>query len=222
MTMNQSTGSFQIGFVVPGSYTVRASQGEGSSRRRGETSIQVDSDLDGIVVPQSRAVTLKGNVSLPAGAGAPDPVSPNCDIRLLSAGAWFSAEDSFDASTDPTGNFEIQRILPGRYQLRMDCARGYVASAHLGDTDVLATGEVTITAGSEPPKLTAVLGFRRSHIGRHAIRRRGAGARLGASPACLRQRPSGQAGSPENEAHLLRCGARRLPSLCVDGFSCSV
>jgi len=62
----------------------------------------------------------------------------------------------FEFATGEDGDFEEDGVLPGRYRLRMDCASGYIAAAHAGDTDLLARNELLIGAGVAP-SIEAVL-----------------------------------------------------------------
>jgi hypothetical protein len=98
---------------------------------------------------------LKGTVRL-AETSAPVQQTPNCSIGL-SATATAMYEEALETSTGEDGEFEIDGVLPGRYRVRMDCANGYVASAHSGGTDLLARNEIQISAGSPPPPLEAVV-----------------------------------------------------------------
>ena len=68
-----------------------------------------------------------------------------------------SEEAAIESSTGDRGELEIAGLLPGRYRLRMDCANGYIAAAHAGETDLLAQDELLISSGMAPPPLEAVL-----------------------------------------------------------------
>jgi hypothetical protein len=141
--LDTATGAFQIDGVVPGSYIVRATEGEGRQRRRGELAVQVSAAVNGLVVPLAAAAVLRGVVRMAS--------SPNCAVKVSPAEAWIAGEAALETETDAKGEFQIESVLPGRYRLRMDCAAGYISAARMGDADLLASGEFTISPGANPP-----------------------------------------------------------------------
>jgi len=155
--LDAATGAFQIDYVAPGSYILRATQGEGQERRRGELALQVSAAVDSVVVPLAGSVVLRGIVRMAADSGPAAPSSPKCAIRLSPVEAWISGEPAFEANTGPTGEFQIAGVPAGRYRLRMDCASGYISAARIGETDLLANGEFRIPPGMAPPPIEAVL-----------------------------------------------------------------
>jgi len=151
-----ASGSFQIGYVPHGSYILRATQGEGDQRLRGEQLLQVGAaDVFDVLLPLAGAVPVKGVVRLAAGAETA-PGAPNCSVQLSPA-VTAMYEEALDSATGEDGEFEIDGVLPGRYRLSMQCATGYLASVRAGGTDLLAHDEVVIT-GTAPPVIEAVLG----------------------------------------------------------------
>ena len=158
VAFDTATGAFQFDDVAPGSYILRATQGEGRQRSRGELPLQIHADLKGAAVPLADSVTLKGIVRMAVATGPASPSSPNCAVKLSPAGVWISSEAALEASTGPTGEFEIEDVLPGRYRLGMNCANGYVSAVHIGDTDLLETGELLVPPGVAPAPIEAVLG----------------------------------------------------------------
>ena len=157
VVLDTATGLFQLGDVAPGSYILRASQGEGLQRSRGELALPVGADTKGVVVPLAGSVVLKGIVRMAAASESAAPSAPNCAVKISPAAAWISGDGALEASTERTGEFEIEGVLPGRYRLRMDCASGYVSAVHMGDTDLLESGEFPILPGAAPPPIEAVL-----------------------------------------------------------------
>lgn len=157
IAFDAATGAFQINNVAPGSYVLRATEGEGGQRRRGEQAVQVGSaDVYGVVVTLAAAVVLKGTVQT-AGASGAVPQPPGCQVDLSPATVSMSGEAKLESSTGDDGEFEFAGVLPGRYRVRMDCANGYIAAAHAGETDLLAHEELLIPPGVAPPPLQAVL-----------------------------------------------------------------
>jgi hypothetical protein len=157
VALDAATGKFQIDDVAPGSYILRATQGEGQQRRRGEVAFEVNADVQGVVAPLAGSVVLRGIVRMAAASAPAAPSSPNCAIKLSSAEAWISEEAPLEASTGPTGEFAIEGVLPGRYRVAMDCASGYISAARIGDADLLANPELPIPPGTAPPPIEAVL-----------------------------------------------------------------
>lgn len=155
--LDAGTGAFQVSHVVPGSYLIRATQGEGDQRMRGEQSLQVsNADVSGVVLPLAASVTLKGIVPMAAKSDA-TASSPNCSVKLSPAGALISADGALEGTTSEDGAFEVAGVLPGRYRLRMDCASGYISAARFGQIDLLAHDELVIEPGVSPPAIEAVL-----------------------------------------------------------------
>jgi hypothetical protein len=148
---NAATGAFRINNVAPGSYVLRATEGEGSQRRRGEQAVEVGAaDVYGVVVTLAAAVVVKGTV-LTAGAAGAVAAPPGCAVDLSPAAISLSGEAKLESSTGDDGEFEFSGVLPGRYRVRMDCANGYIAAAHAGETDLLAHDELLIPPGAAPP-----------------------------------------------------------------------
>ncbi|MGA2593489.1 MAG: hypothetical protein ABSH32_26530, partial [Bryobacteraceae bacterium] len=157
VTLDTATGAFQVDSVAPGSYTLRATQGEGRERKRGELALPASADVKAVVVPMAGSVVVRGIVRVAASSEPASPSSPNCAIKLSPAEDWISAEDPLEASTEPSGEFAIEDVLPGRYRVGMDCANGYIAAARMGETDLLASGELRIAPGAAPPPIEAML-----------------------------------------------------------------
>lgn len=157
IALNAATGAFQISNVAPGSYLLRATQGEGDQRLRAEQAVEVAStDLFDVVLPLAHAVVVKGIVRT-AGVSGAVPSPPGCSVDLIPTAVSVSDEPALESMTGDEGEFEFAGVLPGRYSLRTDCANGYIASVHAGDTDLLARDELLISPGVTPPPLEAVL-----------------------------------------------------------------
>ena len=158
IAFNTATGAFEISHVAPGSYILRATQGEGAQRRRAEQAVHIGaSDMSGVILSMAAAVSLKGTVRV-AQVNEQVPLAPNCSVSVSPAGASMSDEPPLESTTGEDGAFEIAGVLPGHYRIRMDCANGYIAAAHAGDTDLLARDELVIVPGTVLPPLDAALG----------------------------------------------------------------
>jgi hypothetical protein len=153
-----ATGAFAISPVAPGSYILRATQGEGSRRVAGEQAVEIGaSNVDGMVLTLAGSVALKGMVRV-ENVSETAPSSPGCSVALSPADAWVSDPDTLESPTGEVGAFAIAGVLPGRYLLRMDCANGYIKTARADEMDLLTRDELVIPGGS-PPLLDAVLGM---------------------------------------------------------------
>ena len=155
VALDAATGRFQIDDVAPGRYILRATQGEDRSRRRGEVALEVTRNTNGVVVALTGSVVLRGVVRMAASEAAPPP--PNCMIRLSPADVWIWEDAALEAATEPSGGFEIEGVLAGRYRLRMDCPNGYLSAVRMGEADLLANNELSIPPGTAPPPIEAVL-----------------------------------------------------------------
>src|SRR5580692_7549015 len=62
VALNSATGVFQVDDVAPGSYLLRATQGEGPKRLRGELPLQVSGGVNGVLVALAGGAHLKGIV----------------------------------------------------------------------------------------------------------------------------------------------------------------
>ncbi len=155
VTLDAATGAFQFKLVVPGNYLLLASQGEGVLRKSGERTVQVRGDANGVSVPLAGSALLRGMVRVASDTPTGTPAAPRCAIRISPTNDWLSERDHHETETESSGEFEMVGVAPGRYSLRMDCAGGYVAAAHLGEADLLANPEFVVV--SSAAALEAVL-----------------------------------------------------------------
>jgi hypothetical protein len=150
VSLNAATGAFQTGYVTPGSYVLRVTQGDEEQRMRGEQPVLIsDSDLNGIVLTLAGGATVKGTIHSPASdaAGPPD-----CEVELDLVGVATSREDDY-APAIAKNEFQITGVLPGRYRLALKCGSGYPASVRAGETDLLAHNELIVVPGIDPPPI---------------------------------------------------------------------
>ena len=146
-TFQASTGTFRVDNVPPGSYTLRATQGEGDQRVRAEQAMNVGAaDVHDVLLTLSGGTTVKGVVRVATTTGG-SAIAPACTIELSPAGAWSTGEQPIVFSTGEQGEFEVSDVMPGSYLVRMDCAAGYVSAAHAGQTDVLGPGDLVVPQG---------------------------------------------------------------------------
>jgi len=151
-SIEYAAGRFEIFGVLDGSYVLRIYQnGEGDRVLFGEQNLNVaGQDLDGVTVTLQPASSLSGAVRL-EGETAPVP-----QVQVV-----LQAENDLPALVDPlgfrqsgeieNGRFQIPNVIPGRYSIHFEPFTGqYIASARSGQVDLLATGELTVTAGATP------------------------------------------------------------------------
>ena len=81
---------------------------------------------------------------VPSGCCRRNPGCPGDDAEL-------------STNTEPNGEFRIAGLLPGHYFLRADCASGYISAIHMGDSDLPASGELAVPAGTAAQPIEAVL-----------------------------------------------------------------
>jgi hypothetical protein len=161
VALNGTTGRFEIEDVVEGSYVLRAMQGQAT---RGEIPVSVkDGDAKDISIALSPPVAVKGVVhylgapakprTKPPGGdddddGAEAPAS--CNVSLHEPGGTL---DFGHAANAQSGNFAIENVFAGAYQVRLYCNGGYATSAAAGGIDLLANPNLLVQAGSPPPPI---------------------------------------------------------------------
>jgi hypothetical protein len=154
--VNSATGRFEVREVVPGSYLLRATQGEGTKQQvRGEIPVQVSrADISGVMVELVPGVKVSGVVHVPAASGPESPLGARGRRRGTATVQMEpldeeQGEEPMEASADAQGQFAIEGVAAGRYRLRVTPFGGYVASAVSGTRDLLH-GELVVGAGAAP------------------------------------------------------------------------
>jgi hypothetical protein len=146
--VNAQTGSFEAQDVVPGAYTLRASQTRSGEPLRAEREIEVgEGDLGGIALDLVSQIEIPVRVEVRGGADR----WRRCAIRLDGADGT-----RVDSSSDPDRAVKL-RAFPGSYRLRIAAIGSYVSSARSGNVDLLATGTLVVAPGALP--LEIVLGM---------------------------------------------------------------
>lgn len=149
VSLNIATGKFEVQEVVDGTYQIRVTQDDGKRRLRAIETVQVaGGDVDGVAPALSPGSPLRGVVRVEG----PKQREVNSrvgleplDERPLSGARRFD----LTAVIGPEGRFQFDEVPPGRYRFRLPVYQMYVASARLGDQDLLATPEFTM--GVTPP-----------------------------------------------------------------------
>jgi len=171
VSVNGDTGSFEIQDVMPGVYTLRATQ----ESLRAEARVTVNGgDLRGVAATMVQAVDIPVRIQVtnpPAAEVRETPAGrtvPFVAMRTnLSAGFWCRAtlisagRRASEARTAqiPRKNGEqlndsewvLSNVYPGAYRISFQCSGGYPRSATFNTQDLLANPLVTIGPGASGP-----------------------------------------------------------------------
>jgi hypothetical protein len=140
--LDGATGQFEILDVLPGTYTLRATQGE----TRGEVSVTVTNrDLGGVSIPLVPGVTIHGSSHF---VGSTPRSIGSCDV-VFHPRRGLDSEFSGSAPTD--GPFSIQGVFPGEYRVGVHCSLSLLSGASFGNADLLTNPDITISPGPVPP-----------------------------------------------------------------------
>jgi uncharacterized protein (DUF2141 family) len=159
VSVNGDTGRFEVLDVVPGSFTLVATQGD----LRGETAVNVDSsDVNGVAVTLSEGVDIKVHQRTEeVEAGAREQIRPGA-IRSGSGACSVSLQPSgrrpgktYTAARDKESRNEstLKSVLPGSYRITFTCYGGYVRAVRVGDRDLLSNPVLDVAAGVALPPL---------------------------------------------------------------------
>jgi|SRR5271157_4672089 len=163
VSLDGTTGKFEIDAVPSGQYTLRVTQGE---RARGETTVTVKGgDVAGVSVVLAPAMTLTGSERLIGPSPARPADSTNggagqdaaevggfCNVALSPA-APAPDDDSRTGRLELDGGFSIEGVFPGQYRLRLYCSNRYVVSIVSGSSDLLSNPLLTVQPGVPPPPI---------------------------------------------------------------------
>ena len=144
------TGEFEILDVLPGAYTLRATQ----DKTRGEVAVTVaGGDLVDIPISLAPGVTVSGSTHFVAARGA-SAMSGGGQLRA--ACSVFLREHrrrdaEFAGLPRDTGQFTIEDVFPGEYRVSIRCDGGYALSASFGNIDLLTNPVITLSKDATPP-----------------------------------------------------------------------
>lgn len=164
VSVNATTGRFEIQDVTPGSYMLRATQG---ARARAETPVTiVDRDLSNVSLALSPGVTVKAVVHLVGSQARPSLDDSDVDViaqagcQLSLRGSSRSSDGTYGFTQDTEEELKALDVLPGAYRLGISCFGGYVLSALSGSTDLLPNPTIVIQPGvaPEPIEITVKAG----------------------------------------------------------------
>ena len=107
-------GVFEIGGLVPGSYTLVANRmGREETRTTGRLSIQVGNrDLDGLVLQLQRTFEITGTVKVPEGSSL-----AGARVMAESMETGLPFQPTLGGAVDPAGAWKIPGVSPGKYRI---------------------------------------------------------------------------------------------------------
>jgi hypothetical protein len=157
--VNAATGHFEANDVVPGTYLLRASQGNGENEIRGERQVEVGrADVDGLAVELLPAVKVTGVVSgAPAVNTRERTFRARCEVSLFPAETAGDTDSEVTGSSDEEGKFTINGVHPGRYRVHVETYGAYVASLVSGTQNLSLGAEMIVRPGTPPEPLEIML-----------------------------------------------------------------
>jgi hypothetical protein len=160
VTLNSDTGRFEVISVVAGSYVLRATQDDKSA----EVAVTVgSSDLDGI------ALTLVPSVDIPymtqfTNAARNTQRGPDSDVEerqfcnpvLHPVGRQADRPVAFGQPNDTGDRNSINGVMPGRYNISVQCFGAYPSSAMSGTQDLAVNPILNVIPGVSAPPIEIV------------------------------------------------------------------
>lgn len=161
VSINSTSGAFQVYDVTPGTYTLQAFS-RGGSVALGEANVVVDAqDVSGVTVGLSTGVDVRGVIEHEGGEqalGSQRKVFPNGRPTMayapvlaiiLQPGRIPVTGTQPPAPVDADGHFTFKEMLPGKYEFKLNTVGEYIESMRSGTIDVLADG---LEVGSASPE----------------------------------------------------------------------
>jgi hypothetical protein len=165
VSLNFNTGKFEVHDVLPGSYILRASQGQ----KRGDAPVSIKGeDAEGLAIDLSDGVEVKALIHTPPAPPLPDfpngipsdvdfgslmrmtPV--NCQVSLRSV-RMGEGPIGFRPGRPNDHEWIAANVFPGQYRVQTTCSGGYPISVVSGSTDLRVNPMLTIQPGVSPPPI---------------------------------------------------------------------
>jgi hypothetical protein len=143
------TGEFEVAGVAPGEYRLRVAQG----KMRGEARVNIaNADVSSVSIALIAPYTVRG-IMRSVGGRADAIRYPNpCNVNLSKE--WPPKPDAVHVPNwQQDGQFTLDNVFPGEYQVRFFCFGAYVQSASFGGVDLVRNPAVMIPADSSAPSL---------------------------------------------------------------------
>ncbi|HXN48693.1 MAG TPA: carboxypeptidase-like regulatory domain-containing protein [Bryobacteraceae bacterium] len=158
-TVNPASGRFEIHDLVPGTYVIRATQGERGAQARAQREVRIGgADVDAVTLDMASGVDVKAVVQShePQTGSQQEPQRRRSFtfVHLYEVDAE-DAPKPFVGSPDERGNILISGVPPGRYRLEVK-SDGYAASVLAGGQDLLRGGLLVVAPGVAPPTIEIV------------------------------------------------------------------
>jgi hypothetical protein len=143
------TGEFEVAGVAPGEYKLRVAQG----KMRGEAKVNIASaDVSGVSIALMSPSTVRGVIRSVGGRADairyPNPCSVN-----LSKESPPKPGAVHVPNWQPNGQFTLDDVFPGEYQVHFLCFGAYIQSASFGGADLVRNPVVMISADAPLPSL---------------------------------------------------------------------
>jgi len=141
------TGDFEVAGLAPGEYNLRVAQG----KKRGEAKVNIASaDVSGVSIALMFLSTVRG-VMRSVGGRADAIRYPNpCNVNLSTE--WPPKPDAVHVPNwQPNGQFTVDNVLPGEYQVHFLCFGAYIQSASFGSVDLVRSPVVVIPENAPLP-----------------------------------------------------------------------
>jgi protocatechuate 3,4-dioxygenase beta subunit len=148
VSVEASSGRFEIQDLVPGQYTLRATSGDGPRRLRGERAVTVTAaDVSNVAIELAPGLDLEGRLTM---TGEVDPaLNARCAVTLRPVLPQESDMLSM-AYAREDGRLQFHAVMPGRYLVEFACGAGYVSAATWGGQELLADNRIRVMAGAAP------------------------------------------------------------------------
>jgi hypothetical protein len=152
--------SFDLAGMAPGSYRLNVFTSNGQPRLIGRQDVEVgQGDVNDVQVTIAAPGTFRGQVIVegnpPAGASPANLKNVHVFMNPAEPGTPMFGNNNTNVKED--GNFSIDNLSPGRYQLNVNAPSGtYLKSVRLGNQEVLGK-DIDLSQGSG--QITAVLSY---------------------------------------------------------------
>ncbi len=161
--LNPASGSFEVGMVPPGSYTLRITTSNSAAPGVAEAPVTVGGrDVNGLAMQLGYGVDVGGVIRFAGGVAPPERGSLIIQAEPSSRTRVPGASQVLSVSLSGEGAFALKGLLPGTYAIRLYLPAGfYAASITSGQTDVLSKGLTVGSASPEPLTIEVAAGTAR-------------------------------------------------------------
>ena len=154
-----ASGSIELRGVIGGSYRLEVVEEIGGKMIGGQVPVNVsDQDVEKVVVGFEQPFDVPCQIISGAAALRSDPRAriPLPALLLLQPVSW-GVTPIFQADLLPDGSCVFRNVLLGSYRIAPQWGSVALSSIKVGDTDVTASGMVTLHADKKPPRITVTV-----------------------------------------------------------------